>query len=124
MVAIELKPARNRAIFRSFEIVIDRFFSLFLEFQNDLVVSLDLIRWNIDNMVINENKPVTDNLPSLLTGGRETKLIHDIVQTAFKHLEQNGTGNTLGTHGFAEIVVELSFEHAINSFDLLLLAHL
>ena len=75
-------------------------------------------------MVIDENKSVADDLPSLLAGCREAKLINDIIQPAFQHLEQNGTGNAFGSHSLAEVIIELPFEHTVNSFDLLLLAHM
>src|SRR3989338_3326325 len=124
MIAIDLKPGLDRAVFRRLKIIINGLFPCFLEFQSDLVVFLDLTRRDIDLMVIDENKSVADDLPSLLTGCREAKLINDVIQPAFQHLEQNGTGNTFGAHGLAEVILKLLFKHAVNSFDLLLLAHM
>ena len=57
-------------------------------------------------------------------GGSDSETINYVVETAFKKLKEDLTGDTLSARCLVEKVVELLFKHAIGVFSLLLFAKL
>src|SRR5262249_12897611 len=90
----------------------------------DFITDLDLEAGDIDFAAIDEDVTMADQLPGLRTRHRVAETIDDIVEATFEQGEQVLAGDAFRAYGALEIEPELALQHAVNAFDLLLLAQL
>src|SRR5262249_20025980 len=90
----------------------------------DFVAHLDLKAGNVYLASVHCNVTVCDELTSLSPRCSVTQPINHIVQAPLEQREQVLAGDTLHPNGSLKVQPELSFEHAVDSFYLLLFPEL
>ena len=86
----------------------------------DHVARLYLEAGDVNGAAIHEDVAVVDDLTSGLAGVTESSAVNDVVETAFKELEEDDTSHPTATGGFFVVTTELLFEHTVLETKLLL----
>src|SRR5688572_24596019 len=92
--------------------------------NGDLVACLQLIRRDVDDLLVDLDAAMTHELARLGARRREAHAVHDVVQPRFEHAQQVLAGRAFDLRRLLVIVAELPLEHAVHAAQLLLLAKL
>src|SRR5690242_4973823 len=90
----------------------------------NLLTRLHEVARNVDRLLVDFDVTVTNELASCLAAAGESHPIHDVVETRFQRGEKIVSRNSRQRCDALKGVTELSFAHAVNALDLLLLTQL
>src|SRR5262249_48675052 len=116
------KPCRTSASAGCLESTLNMNISRALLFNGHLVADLDLERWNIDLVAVDDYVTMSDKLAGLRAVQRKPKPEDHVVQTTLEQRQELFAGNALLTQSALVISPKLVLEDSVNSFDLLLFA--
>src|SRR5690606_33299430 len=124
LFAVDLDPLRKADLARDLERGLHPGLRLRAVPHGDLVAGLDLVRRNVDDLIVHGNPAMRDELPRLGAGRREAHPVDDVVQTRLEHPQQVLARRAFDLRGLLVVVAELALEHAVHAAQLLLLAQL
>ena len=113
---------RILAVVETGECICYHFERLGLLAYTDNLTGLHAVRGNVDNLAVYNDVLVVNELTGSSTGGSNAETVNDVVETAFKALEKDFTGNATGSGSLVEENAELLLKYTIGILGLLLLS--
>src|SRR5690606_6584601 len=124
LLSVDLDPLGEADLARDLERGLHASLLLRAVAHGDRVSGLDLVRRNVDDLLVDGDAAMRDELARLGARRCEAHPVDDVVEPGLEHPQQVLAGRAFDLRGLRVIVAELPLEHAVHAAELLLLAQL